>query len=171
MMTKALPLAGLLGTILLTGCAIQHPQNAQEFRQALPGATFGKKETYIVERDFRIIGKTFEKMAPKCLHKRVTSTSSGYMHYQVITTDYNPTVLISKQRAELHLQQDHIQGVMNVSKKPNGGYFMMVVDASPAGKNKSQIEIYAPSVGSDKIIQAVKGWTTGKTIGCPDLTQ
>ena len=171
MLKKITLLAGLLATLFSAGCAIHHPQTAEEFRKALPGATFGKKETLTVNRDFRSVGKTFQKMAPKCLHKRVTSTSSGYMHYQVVTTDYNPTVKISKDRAELHLQQDHVQGVMNVSKKPSGGYFLMVVDAIPVGKKETRIDIYAPSVGHNHVITAIKGWATGKNVGCPDLTK
>lgn len=156
---------------LLAGCSISHPQNAEEFRKAVPGASFAKTDTYLVKRSIGDVTKTFQKMAPQCLQKRVTSTSSGYMHYQVIVTDYLPTVKITAARTELHLQQDHIQGVMNVSKKPEGGYYLLVADAIPVSKNETRINLYAPSVGHDHIIKAIKGWATGQNVGCPDLTQ
>ena len=157
--------------VFLSGCAIgPHPQNASEFRKALPGSMFGKKESFTVKRKLRDVAKSFKKMAPKCLRKRVKSTSSGYMHHQVVVTDYTPTVVKKKNKVELHLQQDHIQGVMNVTKKPKGGYYMLVTDAFKVGKNKTKIDMYYASMGSDSIIKAIKGWANGKK-GCPDMTK
>ena len=85
-------------------------------------------------------------------------------------TKYNPTVIVSKNRAELHLQQLHEQGVLNVYEVPEGGYYMMVVDAIPLGKNKSEVVMYRSSVGNKALIKAIKGWAAGEKIGCPDLT-
>lgn len=170
-MSYRILLTTLCLAFLLTGCAIKHPQTAAEFRKEAPGATFGSKQSFEVNRSFDQVSNTFNKMAPQCLHKRIQSTSSGYMHYQVIVTDYNPTVIVGKNRTELHLQQDHIQGVMNVSKKPEGGYYLMVVDAIPLGKNKTKIDMYAPSIGYDHVIEAIKAWATGNNVGCPDLTK
>ena len=164
-------LAVLCLGFMLTGCAIKHPQSAAEFREAAPGATFGSKQSFEVKRSIARVSATFKKMAPQCLNKRVESVSSGYMYHQVVVTDYNPTVLIGNDRTELHLQQDHIQGVMNVSKKPDGGYYLMVVDAIAVGKSKTRIDIYAPSIGYDHVIDAIKGWATGNNVGCPDLTK
>lgn len=156
--------------IFMSGCAIgPHPQNAAEFRKALPGSMFGKKETFVVKRKLKHVANSFKKMAPKCLRKRVKSVSSGYMHYQVSVTDYNPTVVKKRNKVELHLQQD-IQGVMNVTKKPKGGYYMLVTDAFGVGKNKTKIDMYYATVGSDSIIKAIKGWANGKK-GCPDLAK
>jgi hypothetical protein len=157
--------------LILSGCAIKHPQTAAEFRKAAPGAAFGSKQSFEVNRSIARVSATFKKMAPQCLHKRVKSVSSGYMYYQVVVTDYNPTVIVGKKHTELDLQQDHIQGVMNVSKKPKGGYYLMVVDATAIAKNKTRIDMYAPSIGYDHVIDAIKGWATGKNIGCPDLTK
>lgn len=171
MLRKFTAFAMLLITIFISGCAINHPQTAEAFRKAAPGATFGGLETFEVNRSYRKVADTFRKMAPKCLNKRVKSVSTGYMYHQVVVTDYKPTVIVGKQRTELHLQQDHIQGVMNVSKKPEGGYYLMVVDATPAGNNKTRIDMYAPTVGFDNVIKAIKGWASGTNVGCPDLTK
>ena len=158
-------------TVFLTGCVGQMPQNADEFRKELPGAFLGEVEKFEVDRSFTDIGKTFQKMAPKCLDVTIKSTSQTSTSYQVIVTKWNPTVKVTKQKAELHIQQLHEQGVMNVYKVPPGGYYMMVVDATPTGENKSQVTMYRSSVGNDTLVKAIKGWASGKNLGCPDLTK
>jgi len=170
-MNYRISLSILCFAFLVTGCAIKHPQTAAEFRKAAPGATFGSKQSFEVKRSISRVSKTFEKMSSQCLQKRVKSVSTGYMYHQVIVTDYNPTVIVGKNHTELHLQQDHIQGVMNVSKKPKGGYYLMVVDAVALGKNRTKVDMYAPSIGYDHVVEAIKGWATGKNVGCPDLTK
>jgi hypothetical protein len=164
-------LATVLTSGLFAGCAINHPQTAAEFRAAAPGATFGKKESFVVDRQFDAVARTFEEQAPKCLEKRVKMTESGHMYHHVVVTKYTPTVLVSDDSAELHLQFEHEQGVMAVSEMPENGYYLMVADASRLADNKTQIDMYRPSMGYDTIVRAVKGWATGDNIGCPDLTK
>ena len=161
----------LFTAMVLSGCATSHPQSAEEFRKAVPGATFAKIDSFVVNRRFRDVAKSFKKMAPKCLNKRIKTTSSGYMHHQVIVTRYRPTVSVSKNRAELHLQQQHEQGVINVTKMPKGGYFLLVADATQVGKKKTKIDMYYPSMGHDLMVNAIKGWALGKKVGCPDFTK
>ena len=170
MQKKALIPSLLIILALLSGCSMKAPLTAAEFRKELPGSMFGKKETFYVKRNFKKVANSLKKMAPKCLSKRIKTTSSGYMHYQVIVTDYNPTVIMRKNKVELHLQQDHVQGVMHVAKKPKGGYYMLVTDAFRAGKKKTKVVMYYSSVGSDHIVNAIKRWVKGKK-GCPDLTK
>ena len=161
----------LAGILLISGCSIKHPQTADEFRQAAPGAFMAKIESYEVNRPFSKVASAFKKQAPKCLDARVTTESRTNMSYQLIVTKYNPTVIVGKNRAELHLQQLHERGVMNVSKVPDKGYFLMVVDAVPVSSNKTRIDYYGPSMGVENITKAIKGWATGKNMGCPDLTK
>ena len=137
----------------------------------MPGALSAKVETFEVDRSFKKVADTFEKKAPKCLDQRIRTESRTNMSYQVIVTKYNPTIIRSKDKVELHLQQLHEQGVMNISEVPDGGYYMMVVDAYPVGKKKTRVDFYIPSIGYKNLITAVKGWATGKNKGCPDLTK
>ncbi len=155
---------------LLSGCAGHMPQTADEFRQGLPGAFLGKVEKFDVSRSHTEVGKSFQEMAPQCLDVRIKSTSQSNTSYSVVVTKWNPTVKVSGQRAELHIQQLHEQGVLNVYEVPEKGYYMMVVDAIPTGKNSSQIVMYRSSVGNKALVKAIKGWAAGKDIGCPDLT-
>ena len=154
----------------LTGC-ISHPQTAEEFRQAVPGALTATVETFEVERPFSEVASTFQEMAPACLNKRIKTTSQTHMSYQVIVTAYKPTVLVSGDKAELHVQMLHEQGVLNVSKVPEGGYYLLVADAAPVGEHTTRIDLYRPAIGYGVLVKAVRGWATGEQMGCPDLTQ
>jgi hypothetical protein len=172
---NTMPYRALLTTVLATslfaGCAVRHPQTAAEFRAAAPGATFGKKESFVVDRRFDEVAATFQEQAPKCLDTRIKMVESGHMYHHVVVTKYTPTILVSDDSAELHLQFIHEQGVMKVSEMPAKGYYLMVADASAMAGNRTQIDLYRPSIGYDTIVRAVKGWATGDQIGCPDLTQ
>lgn len=167
LMTKSL----LLGAVLLAGCVTQHPQNAEEFRKAVPGAFMAKTETLEVNRPFREVAATFRKRAPECLDVTIETTSQSTTSYQVIVTAYKPTVVVTAERAELHVQQDHKQGVMKVTKQPPGGYYLLVADAYPLDSNHTRLQLFEPSHGYDVLIRAIKGWASGETTGCPDMTK
>ena len=169
-MLKGLSITIAVLGALLGGCAGHMPQTADEFREGLPGAFMGKVEKFEVDRPHTEVGKSFQKMAPQCLDVRIKTTSQTNTSYQVIVTKWNPTVKISEQRAELHIQQLHEQGVLNIYEVPQKGYYMMVVDAIPLGKNSSQVVMYRSSVGNKALVKAIKGWAAGEEIGCPDLT-
>jgi hypothetical protein len=159
-----------LSFLALSGC-VSHPQSAGEFRKAVPAAFSAKVETFEVDRTFSQVASTFQKMGPNCLAKTITTTSQANMSYQVIVTTYKPTVVVTGKRVELHVQLHHEQGVLNVSKEPDGGYYLLVADAQPVTQTKTRIDLYRPSMGHGVLIQAVKNWATGEKIGCPDLTK
>ena len=160
--------AAIAGT-LLSGCVGHMPQTADEFRTELPGAFLGEVEKFDVSRSYTDIGKSFQKMAPKCLDVRIKTTSQTNTSYQVIVTKWNPTVKITDQKAELHIQQLHEQGVLNVYEVPEKGYYTMVVDAIPTGKKTSQVVMYRASVGNKTLNKAIRGWARGENVGCPNL--
>ncbi|MFC1588795.1 hypothetical protein ACFL3P_00820 [Pseudomonadota bacterium] len=157
--------------VFLTACITSHPQNARDFRAAVPGAFMAKVEKYEVSQPYSKVAARFKKMAPKCLNVSVETVSQTNMSYQVIVTDYKATVVPGKTRTELHVQQHHAKGVMNVTKEPEGGYYLMVFDAIKAGKNKTRIEYYGPSSGHEAMVDAIKSWASGEGVSCPDLTK
>jgi hypothetical protein len=159
-----------LNLLALLGC-ISHPQTAEEFRKAVPGAFSATVETFDVERPFSQVASTFQKMGPNCLSKTIKTTSQTTTSYQVIVTTYKPTVVVTSRKAELHVQQHHDQGVLAVSKEPEGGYYLLVADAQPVTQTKTRVDLYRPSMGHGVLIQAVKNWATGENVGCPDLTK
>jgi len=170
-MTRSLTRTLAAATLLLCGCVTQHPQNAEEFRKMAPGAFMIKVETHEVNRSLREIGATFRARAPECLNMRVTTTSQMPGSYQVIVSAYKPTVVVTDERAELHVQRHYEKGVLAVTKEPEGGYYLMVADAYPVDPKRSRIQIIGPSKGYDVIYRAIMGWATGKNLGCPDLAK
>ncbi|NIR31904.1 MAG: hypothetical protein GWN84_21870 [Gammaproteobacteria bacterium] len=166
-------IAAAFSSALLTGCAVisGHPQTAEEFRKAVPGAFMAEVETFEVNRSFADVAKTFDRKAPECLNVTVKTVSQTNMSYQVIVTTYKPTVLVNGDKVELHVQFHHEAGVLNVTKEPEGGYYLLVADAYPVDENKTRVDLYRPSMGYDTLIKAVKGWAANDNTGCPDLTQ
>lgn len=158
------------GIALLAACAT-HPQNAEEFRQYIPGATFGKVQTFEANRSFRDIAKTFQAKAPECLNVSVRTVETSSTSNINILTTYKPTVVVSEKRAELHVQRSLKGNVIVPGKPPEGGDYFLVADATPLDRGRTRIDIYAPSVGATTMIRAVTGWATGENVGCPDLTK
>lgn len=164
-------LAILVALLLSSGCSIKHPQSADEFRKGVPTAFMGEKSTYDVNRSYSKVADTFKKYAKKCLDVRIKSVSQTSTSYQVIVTKFNPTLIVGNSKLELHVQQLHEQGVMNVSQVPEGGYYYLVADAYSVGKSKTRVDIYGASIGNETLKAAIKGWATGKNMGCPDMTK
>ena len=163
--------ASTVMVLLLAGCAQNYPQNAQEFRQALPGAFMGKVQTFEAKRPLREVAKTFQARAPECLNVSVRTVSQSSTSYQNILTVYKATVVNNAQKAELHLQRDFKSGVLVPGKVPPGGLYMLVADATALDAKRTRIDIYGPSMGADVIVRAINGWATGENLGCPDMTK
>ena len=157
---------------LAGGCAVNFPQTAQEFREQIPGAAFGQKQTFEAKRSFREVAKTFQTKAPECLNVSVRTVSRTSTSYQNILTSYKPAVRVSGQKVEIHVQR-HYQGggVIVPGKEPEGGMYVVVADATPLERNRTRVDIYGPTRGADAIIRAITGWATGENVGCPDMTR
>jgi hypothetical protein len=156
----------------LAGCAQNYPQNADEFRQMLPGAFMGKVQSFEAKRPLREVAETLQARAPECLNVSVRTVSQTSTSYQNYLTTYKATVVATAQKAELHLQR-HYQGggIIVPGKEPPGGLYMLVADATPLDKGRTRIDIYSPSMGVDVLIRAITGWATGENLGCPDMTK
>jgi len=157
--------------VLLAACAQNYPQNAQEFRDAVPGAFMGKVQTFEAKRPLREVAKSFQARAPECLNVSVRTVSQSSTSYQNILADYKATVVNHPQKAELHLQRDYKSGVLVPGKVPPGGLYMLVADATAVDAKRTRIDIYGPSMGADVVIRAINGWATGENLGCPDMTK
>ena len=156
--------------VLLQACGAM-PQNAEEFRQAVPGAMMTKTDSYEVNRPVRDVAATFQRKAPECLDMSVRTVSQSATSYQNILTEYKSTVVAGGERAELHLQQLHKTGVIYPSKPPEGGAYIIVADAYPLPGNRTRMQLYGPSMGYDVVYRAIRGWAAGDNLGCPDLTK
>lgn len=162
----------IIAVALLAGCATQQPKNAEEFRKVAPGAFLMGSETFEVNRPLRDVAATWQRRAPECLNASVRTTSQTSTSYQVITTTYKPSVVVGKERAELHVQREFKgSGVITVGNPPEGGPYIIVADAYPLSGNRTKVQMIAPTKGQDVLIRAIKSWASGENMGCPDLTK
>ena len=75
----------------------------------------GKTEELTVKRRFRDVA-----VRPQRPEWNVCTRSQTTTSYQYIVAVYKPTVLVSQQRAELHVQENHQRGVLKVYEEPEG---------------------------------------------------
>jgi hypothetical protein len=160
----------MTAAVLAAGCAGKMPMNAEEFRQMAPGAFRVQVENFEVKRSVRQVGDTWRRRAPECLNVTIRTTSSAPQSYQVIDTAYKATVIAGASKAELHLQQKHLRGVVAVYKEPEDGHYLFVADADPAGQGATKVRIIGPK-GYEVVFRAIKAWADGSSTACPDLTK
>jgi hypothetical protein len=156
---------------LVSACAVQHPQNADEFRQFVPTSSFARIQTFEANRPFREVAKTFRTKAPECLNVAVRTVERSSTSSINVLTTYKPTVLVGERKAELHVQRSLKGNVIVPGKPPEGGDYFVVADATPLDRSHTRIDIYAPKMGSSTIVRAITGWATGENVGCPDMTK
>ena len=149
------------------------PKSAEEFRQMLPGSMFGKYESIEVNRPLSKVVSAFKKRAGKCLNVVIERTTTNQYGQVMGTTNitYKPTVRVGKKKTELIVQQKPEGNVIILGEMPKDGMYFFVADASRIAKNKTKLEFYRGSIGSDTLARAVTNWAKGKNMGCPDLTQ
>lgn len=126
--------------VLVSGCAAQRPQSAEELRQK---ATASKAEKFEVRRRHRDVAASLQRYAEKCLDRK----------------SYRPTMVVSSRKAELHVHREAWGGT----------YYVLVADAWPARRGRTSVQLYAHN-GYDSLAAAVKAWASGKDAGCPDMT-
>ncbi len=159
---------------IVSGC-VKPPLTAEGFRQlAASGGRWATVEKFEVDRPYREVAKTFERLSEACLRVQVVTTSSGGYgsHPTTFRQTYKPTVKVDQRRAEFYIQMG-IEGtnLIKVYEEPDDGNYAMVVDAYPVGRNRTRIELHRVTMGADVLIKSVRNWATGKSTACPDLTK
>jgi hypothetical protein len=161
-----------LSTLLLLqlgGCAAtSKPKTAAEYRQ-IPDV-MAKLESFEVDRSYKDVASTFKKHAPKCLDVTIQRVST--MNNETVIANWNPTLIVGNDKAELYLQRVRQNGTIDISEMPVKGYFVLVVDAIPLSAKKTRIDVYKPAKGADGVVNAIKSWVNGgNETSCPDMTR
>ncbi len=171
-MLHSLPRLSPVAIVLLCSACFSMPQTAEEFRQAVPGSFSGKHESYEVDGSYAKIGAMLRRRANECLNVTVEVSSTGHCSASHWIDVYTPTVVVGKQRTELHLQQHKKQAnLIKPHKEPEGGYYLLVVDVEQRSRSRVQVDMYAPRMGYDHLVEAVDGWIRGTSQLCPDMAE
>ncbi len=150
---------------LLAGCGAK---NAEEFRKTVRATPFTTVETFEVARSFKDVTETMRKKATECLDVTVRLVCLNCIGKNERFNVFKPTYVTTPNRTEIHLQYK-AGGVIAIGAPPEGDY-VIVMDATPIGKNRTKIDIFRSSPDEKFIHNAMRGWVKGDNMGCPDLT-
>lgn len=151
----------------VSGC-MSPPKTADEFRHNISAFIVPNMEKFEVDRPFKDVVETFRKLAPKCLDKNIQGGSS----YAAVFNNWNPTLIVTDKKAELHLQRYVEKKVMRAHDDSQKGDFVLVTDITPVSGDKTGVVIYMSSArGVDDIARAIEAWARGTDTACPDLAK
>lgn len=168
-MQRRTALAGLALLGALTGC-VQFPQTPQETREYIRGSSMGKTQRLEVRRAYAQVVRAIRTKAQECLNASVRATEHGGGSASVVRSTYRPTVVGDDQHLELYLQMQERGNVIIPGKEPEGGFYVVIADATPVSAGVTRVEIYAASRRFDVVTKAIAGWADGTITGCPDMT-
>lgn len=166
------------GVTVVAGCAVgPTPQNSQEFRAAVDKGSFGMEhETYEVNTSYAKTAATLKAKGNECFNKTISSQQcQGYSCFnrQYILI---PHFSSKGKSAELVVQMktNHGSNVKDVypgGPPPESGAYMAVADAVDLGNGKTRVSVYGATISMfAHIPKAIKHWTQGTNLGCPDFS-
>lgn len=162
----------LLLSTLLNGCAtVPIPQTATEYRQMI------EPVVYEVDQPYSKVVATLKTKSKGCLDAKLIKTvCQNKLSCQEYEVTYTPTMVAGKSKSELHIQwrrepENSIYLGMS-GKPPANGMYVFVFDIEPKGKSKTRVSTFGTTMSAYQTIpNAVKHWTNGTNLGCPDLTK
>ncbi len=152
---------------LFASCA-PAPKSVSEFREAMQGhPAYMKEESHAVHRTLPVVVKDLERKSKECLQFGYQSTTRAGASARSNTVVYHPHVRMQgKTKAEMYLQEERIPAAIGA---PEGGAYVFLADMKQVSSGTTQMTIYSPSFPTwQPIIDAVKGWSEGKNVKCPD---
>ena len=165
---------GLALSAALCGCGSLQPMSSSEFRQTIGGSSMGSVETFDAARPYEQVVETLRRKSNECL--AVSTISSGTVFQgnmamrETSHAVYKPTLSAADGKMELAVQVD-FGAHTTIQKKPDGGFYILVADAAPAGAKATTLTIYRGGLGGAKEIgNAIRGWATGTSSVCPNLS-
>jgi len=157
----------LLIPFLFASC-VPAPKSVNEFREAMQShPAMMKEEQHNINRELSIVVKDLERKSKECLQFGYSASTRAGASARTNTVVYHPhTRITGKNKAEMYIQEEHIP---QPAGSPKGGAYVFLADMKQMSSSKTQMTIYSPSFPTwQPIIDAVKGWSEGKNIKCPD---
>jgi hypothetical protein len=154
-------------TILLASC-VPAPKSVGEFREAMRGRpTMMKEESHNINRELSSVVKDVERKSKECLQFGYSTSTRAGASARTNTVVYHPhTRTTGKNKAEMYIQEEHIPHPVG---SPKGGAYVFLADMKQVTSAKTQMTMYGPSFPTwQPIFDAIKGWSEGKNIKCPD---
>ncbi|GFO65472.1 hypothetical protein M1B72_17085 [Geomonas paludis] len=129
---------------------------------------FGKAEHYTVNRSAKSVTSDVKAFAQKCLDVRVVDPPNYALKETGGSTTFRPRFeSAGNDTTALTLQEEYNDSHM--SGTPRDGIYTLVAEIRPAGKNKTELDIYHARRG--KISDPLKQWADGDKCACPSLNR
>lgn len=154
--------------LLLFAACVPAPKSVNEFREAMQShPAMMQEESHTASRNLSAVVKDLDRKSRECLQFGYASTTRSGAAQRSNTVVYHPHVKMRGQaKAEMYIQEEHIPAAVGA---PKGGAYVFLADMKQASSGKTQMTIYSPSFSTwQPIVDAVKGWSDGKNIKCPD---
>lgn len=155
--------------LLLAGCAGQ-PKTADQLRDNVKrDAIFSTREVIEVKKPYAEVSATLRKKWIECFDTTTTGTvHRGGNTFSKVTYAYKPKIAVTAGRTELTLQQKIVSGSFQPGAPPEG-FYIIVTDVYPLGKNASRVDVQKQMPGFSGAMKAIRHWAEGTNLGCPDL--
>jgi hypothetical protein len=152
---------------VLAGCAIGVPQNRTEFVSMYKDArVFGKAEHVTVNRPAKAVIADIKAFSQKCLNIRVVDPPNFSLQEAGGPTTFRSKIeKVGQGLTAISVQEEYNDRPMPGA--PQEGLFTLVAEIRPAGKNKTEVDIYHARRG--KIADPLKQWADGDRCACPSL--
>jgi hypothetical protein len=158
-------------SLLLTGCGSMPRTPDILVQNAKSESMFSEKDVFVVKRPINQVADVFRKKSTECLNVTVTRSWWDNGVYRQELRTYKPSMTVDKQRVRLMLQTKVVSGSTELGGPPPDGWYMLVADAYPEGKNSTRVELYVQWTGDKIAFKAVKHWANATSMGCPDMTK
>lgn len=151
------------------GCAIGVPQNRQEFVTMYKDArVFGKAEHFTINRPYKAVATDVKKFSEKCLNIRVLDPPNFSLQEAGGSTTFRAKIeKVGTDVTTLSVQEEYNDKPMPGA--PQEGLFTLVAEIRPAGKGKTEFDIYHARRG--KMADPLKQWADGDKCACPSLNR
>jgi hypothetical protein len=162
---------GILAAIALSGCGSFPSTPDIMVQNAKEGKAYSDKDVFEVNRPIAQIESVFRKKADECLRAKTESRRYEGGMYRREVRVYTPKVVADKQRVRLTVQTITVEGATEGGPIPDDGWYILVADAYPVNAKTTRVESYVQWPGWRSAFRAVKHWSNGTNMGCPDLTE
>ena len=164
--------------VILSGC-MSVAKNASDMRSmGNKGTLIYSKESLVVDHSLDSIEKILKSKSKDCLNRMVERRvevagpgPNGYrtQHASVSYWDFKTDVVRAKGKLEM-LVRVKITKTIQLSKEPEEGFPVLLVDIIPKDKTHSEVNIYYTK-RYVRLFASVKDWVNVVDSGCPELEE
>jgi len=158
-------------SIFIAGCGAMPTSPDLMVQNAKESKAFSDKDVFEVNRPLAQVESVFRKKADECLRVRTEAGRYQGGLYRREVRQFTPKVVADKQRVRLTVQSRTIAGGTEAGPIPDDGWYVLVADAYPVNATTTRVESYVQWPEWRSAFKAVKHWSNGTNMGCPDMTQ